>query len=108
MRGHRSPVSPRAIAAVNQAWVTTLHTMNTMSLPAAPALELLEIIDLKWLLAHAGHRVHVEQLQSDPLYARRCLALGLASSDKALQAVARRLCLRLGIDPNQPAAHTAS
>ena len=108
MRGDKSPVSPRAIAAVNQAWVTTLHTMNTMSLPAAPALELLEIIDLKWLLAHAGHRVHVEQLQSDPVYARHCLALGLASTDRALQAVARRLCLRLGIDPSQHATQSAS
>ncbi len=82
--------------------------MNTMSLSATPVLELLEIIDLKWLLAHDGHRVHVEQLQSDPVYARQCLALGLASGDKALQAVARRLCLRLGIDPSHPATHTAS
>ena len=82
--------------------------MNTMSLSATPVLELLEIIDLKWLLAHDGHRVHVEQLQSDPVYARQCLALGLASSDKAVQAVARRLCLRLGIDPSHPATHTAS
>ena len=82
--------------------------MNTMSLSDTPVLELLEIIDLKWLLAHDGHRVHVEQLQSDPVYARQCLALGLASSDKALQAVARRLCLRLGIDPSHPATHTAS
>jgi hypothetical protein len=76
-----------------------MNAVTAMPLPAAPVLDLLDIIDLKWLLAHDGHRVHVEQLQSDPVYARRCLALGLASSDKALQTVARRLCARLGIDP---------
>ena len=78
--------------------------MNTMSLPATPVLDLLEIIDLKWLMAHDGHRVHVEHLQSDPAYARRCLTLALASSDKALQTVARRMCARLGIDPGASAA----
>ena len=78
--------------------------MNTMSLPTTPVLDLLEIIDLKWLMAHDGHRVHVEQLQTDPAYARRCLAFALASSDKSLQTVARRMCARLGIDPGASAA----
>jgi hypothetical protein len=94
--------------AVKTGWVTALNAMNTMSLPVTPVLELLEIIDLKWLLAHEGHRVHVEQLQTDPTYARQCLALGLASGNKALQTLTRRLCTRLGLDPNTAAPHSVS
>jgi hypothetical protein len=74
--------------------------MTTMTLPPTPTLELLEIIDLKWLMAHEGHRVHVERLQADPVYARECLAIGAASAHKALQMVALRICARLGIDPS--------
>jgi hypothetical protein len=74
--------------------------MNTMTLPEMPTLDLLEIIDFKWLMAHEGHRVHVERLQADPEYARACLALGTASTHKALQMVAQRICARLGITPH--------
>jgi hypothetical protein len=74
--------------------------MNTMTLPQTPTLDLLEIIDFKWLMAHEGHRVHVERLQADPVYARECLAIGAASAHKALQMVALRMCARLGITPH--------
>ncbi len=73
----------------------------TMPLPEMPTLDLLEIIDLKWLMAHQGHRVHVEKLQSDMAYARQCISLATASTDKSLQAVARRIAARLGVDPAQ-------
>lgn len=65
--------------------------MHTSSLrpPSAPAL--VDIIDMKWLMAHEGHRVHVERLQADPIYAAACLAIAVASSSAALRAVAARI-----------------
>ena len=68
----------------------------------APATSLVDIIDFKWLMAGDGHRVHVEQLQADPAYARRCLALASISPIAALRDSARRLTATLGITP--PAA----
>jgi hypothetical protein len=72
--------------------------MTTTSLHEMPTLDLLEIIDLKWLMAHEGHRVHVERLQTDIAYARHCLSIAAASPDKSLQAVARRIAARLDVD----------
>jgi hypothetical protein len=59
---------------------------------------LVEIIELKWLLAGHGIHVHVEQLQSDPEYARRTLDRAAAVPNAALREVAARLrsCLNLG------------
>lgn len=68
------------------------------SITAAPPLDLLLIVDFKWLMAHEGHRVHVERLQQEPDYASRCLSLALQSKGSTLQAAARRLALVLGLD----------
>lgn len=77
--------------------------MNTLTEPAdSPAL--LEIIDLKWLLGGDGHRVHVERVLNDPAYARRCLALALASPNEAARDAARRLAERLGVTLDQPSS----
>ena len=57
--------------------------------PTGP--DLLEIIDFKWLMAGDGHRVHVERLQADRVYAGTCLAVGAASPIPALRVCARRL-----------------
>ena len=64
--------------------------------PSQPP-SLVEIIDFKWLMAGAGHRVHVEQLQSDPAYAQRCLVLAAASRITTLRDSAQRLAATLGL-----------
>ncbi len=74
--------------------------MNALTESTNPN-ELLDIIDLKWLLAGAGHRVHVERLLSDGEYARHCLTLAAASPNAATQAAARRIAERLGITLHQ-------
>ncbi len=63
------------------------------------APSLVDIVDFKWLMAGDGHRVHVEQLQADPEYARRCLALAAGSRIATLRDAARRLAGALGIPP---------
>jgi hypothetical protein len=65
--------------------------MNCLSAREHQAVELVDIIDLKWLMAHEGHHVHVERIQSDPAYANECLSRAAASSVAALRAVAGRL-----------------
>lgn len=69
--------------------------MNVLSTDERHALRLVEIIDLKWLLAHEGHHVHVERLQTDPAYARQCLAQAAGSANPAVRAAAVRLQARL-------------
>jgi hypothetical protein len=54
-------------------------------------LQLVDIVDFKWLMAGAGHHVHVERLQQDPEYAARCLAAAEDAPVPALRAAAQRL-----------------
>ncbi len=63
--------------------------------PVAHAADLLEWVDFKWLMAAEGHAVHLERLQSDRDYARRCLALGVASRCATLRERSRRLLASL-------------
>jgi hypothetical protein len=53
--------------------------------------ELVDIIEFKWLMAGAGHQVHVERLQADRDYAEHCLASAEAAHIPALRAAAARL-----------------
>ena len=71
--------------------------MNVVSAPEHCPLSLVEIIDFKWLMAGDGHRVHVERLQADRVYAGRCLALGAASQTPALRDAAQRLAATLNL-----------
>jgi len=65
--------------------------MSNSSLRPPRTPSLVDIIDLKWLMAHEGHQVHVERLQADPVYAASCLAIAAASSSAALRAAAARI-----------------
>jgi hypothetical protein len=71
--------------------------VNAVSPPSLQGDDLLAIIDFKWLMIGTGHHVHVEQLQSDPDYARTCLALGASSGIAALRVSAGRVARRLGL-----------
>ena len=64
--------------------------MNCVNTREQAVLELVDIIDFKWLMAHEGHRVHVERLQCDRDYASECLARASASSVAALREAAER------------------
>ena len=66
------------------------------------SFELLDVIDFKWLMGREGHRVHVERLQGDPIYARSCFNAAKSGSEPALRAVASRLLRAL--DGATPAA----
>lgn len=77
--------------------------MNAVTATEHRALSLVEIIDFKWLMAGDGHHVHVEHLQGDPEYARRCLALAAGSRIAALRDTARRLAATLGLVLPPPA-----
>ena len=72
--------------------------MNAVSAPEHRALSLVEIIDFKWLMAGDGHHVHVEHLQADPEYARRCLTAAAGSRIGTLRATAHRLAATLGLE----------
>ena len=76
--------------------------MNVDSATAQCPLQLVEIIDFKWLMAGAGHRVHVERLQADRAYAGQCLALGAASPTPALRDAAQRLATTLDLHLPDP------
>ena len=78
--------------------------MNAVSATAHHPLQLVEIIDFKWLMAGAGHRVHVERLQADRDYAAHCLALGVASQTPALRDAAQRLATTLDLHLPDPRA----
>jgi hypothetical protein len=73
---------------------------SPLNAPVAESLKtpcLVEIIRLKWLLAGHGVRLHVEQIQNDPEYARRTLDHADAVPNPALReaAAALRKCLCL-------------
>ena len=71
--------------------------MNAATSTEHRCLSLVEIIDFKWLMAGDGHHVHVEHLQTDPVYAGECLALAARSRIAALRDTAARLAAALGI-----------
>jgi hypothetical protein len=58
---------------------------------------LMEIIQFKWLMVGAGHRVHVERMQSDQDYARQCLVLGADARLDVLRLCSRKLAQQLGL-----------
>ena len=58
---------------------------------------LMEIIQFKWLMVGAGHRVHVERMQSDRDYAQHCLALGAGARLVPLRDCAHALAQQLGL-----------
>ena len=72
-------------------------SMNATTDSETSALALADIIDFKWLLTGDGVHVHVERLQTDPDYARQCLAQAEASPREAVRAAAARLRPRLGL-----------
>ena len=78
--------------------------MNAVTATEHRALSLVEIIDFKWLMAGDGHHVHVERLQTDPVYAADCLALAAGSRIVALRQTATRLAATLGVTLVPPAA----
>jgi len=69
--------------------------MNASSLTEQGALRLVDIVELKWMLAGEGLHVHVEKLQSDPLYARECLLAAERSDNATVRQVASKLRARL-------------
>ena len=73
--------------------------MTTVHVPVSDrhSQQLLDIIQFKWLMVGAGHRVHVERMQSDPVYAQQCLALGAGARLVPLRACALALALQLGL-----------
>ncbi len=71
--------------------------MNCVSAHEQHVLELVDIIDFKWLMAHEGHHVHVERLQTDRAYASECLGQAAKSSVDALRQAARRLSRSLAL-----------
>jgi predicted DNA-binding protein (UPF0251 family) len=72
--------------------------MNVGSVKEQSALRLVDIVELKWLLAGEGLHVHVEKLQSDPVYARECLRAAERSGNGTVRQVASKLraCLDVG------------
>jgi hypothetical protein len=71
--------------------------MSVISRPDAHSPLLMQIIQFKWLMVGAGHRVHVERMQSDPDYARHCLALGAGARLDPLRHCAAQLARQLGL-----------
>ena len=69
--------------------------MNATSLTDHCTLQLVDIVELKWMLAGEGLHVHVEKLQSDPVYARECLLAAERSGNATLRQVATRLRAQL-------------
>jgi hypothetical protein len=69
--------------------------MNSASFREEQAVSLVDIVDFKWLMAHEGHHVHVERIQTDRAYAHDCLSMASTSSVQALRDVARRLARKL-------------
>jgi hypothetical protein len=73
--------------------------MNTSQLPVVESPQLIDIVHLKWIMAGEGVHVHVERLQTDPVYARACLAVAACSANKTLRSIAARLLARLAPVP---------
>jgi hypothetical protein len=78
--------------------------MDAVTSPELLTPSLVDIIDFKWLMAGDGHRVHVENLQTDRDYACACLALGIGSRVKTLRDTANRLACALGVVLQAPLA----
>ncbi len=68
-----------------------MQSMYTTTQSEKQGLSLVDIIDFKWLMAAAGHPVHVERMQGDPAYAEGCLKQAECGGDAALKQAARRL-----------------
>lgn len=81
--------------------------MPTTSAAVPDTLCLVDVIDFKWLMVGDGHRVHVERLQTDRVYASQCLALGAASRTPALRDATQRLATALNLPPPPTALHAA-
>jgi hypothetical protein len=73
------------------------QAMNCVTAHEQHVLELVDIIDFKWLMAHEGHHVHVERLQSDRDYASQCLHQADQSTVGALRQAAKRLARSLSL-----------
>jgi len=69
--------------------------MNCISPHERQALELVDVVDFKWLMAHEGHHVNTERLQTDRDYAVSCFATAAASPVDALRNTAQRLSRQL-------------
>jgi hypothetical protein len=50
-----------------------------------------DFVDFKWLMAREGHRVDAQRMQTDPVYARKCLALAHSSASAVLRGLTERL-----------------
>jgi hypothetical protein len=71
-----------------------MHNPTHTPTPTDSSL-LVDIVELKWLYAAHGVRVHIEQLQRDPEYARQLLDAAAGMPNAALRQVAGRLRGRL-------------
>ena len=65
--------------------------MNASSTREHESMALVEIIQLKWLMAHEGRHIHVERMQTDPIYAAEQLSWAEASSNTTLASAAAAL-----------------
>jgi hypothetical protein len=74
------------------------ESMNDSLQVELDSLCLVEIIELKWLLIGHGVAVHVEQLQTDPKYARAVLDRAAEIPNRALQEAAARVRACLDLD----------
>ncbi len=72
--------------------------MNAILQTETDSLCLVEIIELKWLLRGHGVNVHVEQLQTDPEYARALLDRAATIPNRALHEAAERVRACLGLE----------
>jgi hypothetical protein len=69
-----------------------IRTMNTLAFhPEALPLRAVDYVDFKWLMAGEGHRVDAQRMQTDPTYARQCLATARCSTSELLRGLAMRL-----------------
>ncbi|MEK8027416.1 MAG: hypothetical protein RLY78_869 [Pseudomonadota bacterium] len=76
-----------------------MNVLSSSSSQSSPSqtCELLDIVDFKWLMAGAGHSIHVERLQRDTAYAQACLQLGCEQPVLALRQAAQRVASRMGL-----------
>jgi hypothetical protein len=96
-RQQRRPVSAwRRPVPLRCYQVNDMHA-RTFDTSTRAASCLVDIIELKWLLAGHGLRIHVEQLQQDPEYARRTLDCAASAASPVLREVAARLRKHLGL-----------
>ena len=77
--------------------VTEDPRVVTAARPPGPSPSVTELVDFKWLMAGAGHSIHVERLQRDTAYAQACLQLGCEQPVLALRQAAQRVASRMGL-----------